>query len=115
MGVAARDAHRERAASPRRTLHADLAAVQSDELLHQRQAYAGSFVCSGARVFNPVEALEDAALFGLRYAYAGVPYRQFITLSGGLQRDYDLAFKSELERVRQEIEDNLLPHLAIDV
>ena len=53
-------------------LDAQLAAVQLDQLLHQRQADARSLVAAPALPLDAVEPLEDARQLVLRNADAGV-------------------------------------------
>ena len=47
---------------------------------------------------------------------AGVADRELHAPSAGVsQRDRDLALERELERVREQVENDLLPHVAIDI
>jgi hypothetical protein len=89
--------------------------VELRELLHQREADAAPFVGATARALDPMEALEEPRDLVRGDAGAGVAHRE---LGGGArlaQRDGDLARERELERVRDEIEDDLLPHPAVDI
>ena len=123
-----RDAVRGRCAAPQRqrdregrarpaalsTRHG--AAVQLDQLLHEREADAGALVRARPRALHAVEALEERAAA----RSAGMPMPVSRTASTAcvvatVQRDRDLAVEGELERVREEVEDDLLPHLAVDV
>ena len=93
----------------------DRAAVKFDEILHEREADAGALVCAGACVFDTVEPLEHARQLVSRYADTGVFDPQRDRPVGLPQRYGDPSLERELERVRQQIQDDLLPHLPIDV
>ena len=106
----------ERAALARALSTADRAAVQLDQLLHQRQADAGALVGAAARALDAVEALEDVRQLLGGNAGAGVAHRQLDAHCPVLPHgDGDLALERELERVREQVEDDLLPHVAVDV
>jgi hypothetical protein len=62
-----------------------------------------------------VEALEDARQLALGDAGAGVAHREHSLPALGADRDRDLAVESELEGVGDEIEDDLLPHVTVDI
>ena len=64
---------------------------------------------------DAVEALEDVRQLVCRDARAGVAHREFDVLPTPGQADGDLAREGELEGVREQVEDDLLPHLAVDV
>ena len=90
--------------------------MELDELLHQRQPDARPLVRAPARVLDAVEPLEDAVdLLGrnadARVAHRPAPRRRPRAASD----DGNLALEGELERVGQEVEDDLLPHLTVDV
>ena len=94
----------------------DRAAVQLDQLLHQREPDAGALVGAAARALDPVEALEEARQLGRGDADAGVAHRELDAApSAAPQRDRDLALEGELEGVGEQVQDDLLPHLAVDV
>jgi hypothetical protein len=57
---AARNAHHERGALAELALHCDRAAVELDQLLHQREADAAAFVAAAAHPLDAVEPLERA-------------------------------------------------------
>ena len=64
MRASERDVHDERASGADGTLHSHMAAVQFDQLVHERKANSRSFVGSGLRSFNAMKAelLERLAL-----------------------------------------------------
>ena len=72
--------------------------------------------CVRARLcFDAVETLEHARKLGLGNADARIGDPQLDEIGAALQGDRDAAFERELEGVRQQVEDDLLPHVAIDV
>ncbi len=102
---------------PDNTLDGDLAAMQPDQFLNQREADAAAFEAAALRALHAVEALEEPRQFLFGNADAGVAHLD----DGGpavgrdADRDRDLAGKGELEGVREQVQQNLLPHLAIDI
>ena len=52
---------------------------------------------------------------GRRNADAGVAHRQPRRATEFAQRHADLALEGELERVGEQVENDLLPHVAIDI
>ena len=105
----------ERRALARLALHAHVAAVQTGELVHERQADPGAFVRARLRMLHPVEALEHPRQIGRRDADAGVGDLQLGVRAAPAHGDANLAHERELEGVGQQIEDDLLPHVPIDV
>ena len=89
--------------------------MQPHQFLHEGQADARAFVRAGARVGDAVEALEEVRQLVCRDARPGVahPKRHVIPTPG--QADSDLAREGKLEGVREQVEDDLLPHVAIHV
>ncbi len=85
------------------------------ELLHECEADARAFMRSGARVLHAMEPLEDARQLGFRDAAAGIAHRKLHAIAEPSQRDGDFTVEGELERVGQEIEDDLLPHVPVHV
>ena len=92
-----------------------VAAVQPHQLVHQRQADARALVGARARALDAVEALEQARQLVLRDADAGVRDRQLDAVAARRAASRAIAaVERELERVRQQVEDDLLPHVAVD-
>ena len=101
--------------SPGSLVASIVAAVQLHELLHEREADAGAFVRAALRAFDAVEALEQPRQLVLRHADAGVrDLEQRRVAVARAARTATLPVERELERVREQVEDDLLPHLAID-
>jgi hypothetical protein len=110
-----RDRHRERRALPDRRRHVDRALVQLDELADEREPDAGALVRARPRGRDAVEAVEDARHLVVRDPGAGVAdleHRAIVVLA---QADRDLPGERELQRVRDKVEDDLLPRGPVDV
>jgi hypothetical protein len=61
-----------------------------------------------------MKAFEQARQLVLRHADAGVRDAQQRAFAIARQAQRDAAFERELERVREQVEDDLLPHVAVD-
>ena len=72
----ARQPDREGRADAGRALHADGAAVQSGQLVDERESDAASFVAARRHVPDPVEALEEVRQLGCRHTDAAVSHLQ---------------------------------------
>ena len=91
------------------------AAMQPHEIVHERQSDAGAFVRSRARALDAVEPLEDPRhLVGARCRRRCRAPTSDTLVAEIRQADLDAALKRELQRVREQVEDDLLPHRAID-
>ena len=64
---------------------------------------------------HPVEALEQRGRSASANADAGVADRSSTRSPRSAQRHADLALEGELEGVGEQVEDDLLPHVAVDV
>ena len=62
-----------------------------------------------------MEALEDMGQLGWRNTNAGVAHGKLDATSGVAKPHIDTAGKGKFESVRQEIEDDLIPHVAADI
>jgi hypothetical protein len=89
--------------------------VQIDQLLDERQSDAGPFMRAPAGALDAMKPLEDTRQFRFRDARARIAdaHHGKAVLLGHI--DTDMAFQSKFESVRDEIEDDLLPHLVIDI
>ena len=85
-----------------------------DQFLDQSEADARAFVGAAMGARHAMEALEQLRQFVGRDAGAGVAHGEDEMLVRLTQPHLDFAVESELEGVGEEIEDDLLPHLAID-
>ena len=86
-----------------------------DQLLHQRQPDARALVRARARALDAVEALEQRGS-----SSAGMPMPVSRPCSSTSRRATPatrviVPVERELERVREQVEDDLLPHVAVDV
>ena len=72
-----------------------------------------AFVGASRALLDPVEPLEQPRHLVGGDAVAGIPHRQLGGVPGLPQRDGDLALEGELEGVGEQVEDDLLPHLAV--
>ena len=100
-----------------RALDRDGAAVQPDQFLHQRQADAGALVGAAPLALDAVEALEQRAAArrpGCRRR-CRAPISSAPSPTPRAARRAMPPVEGELERVRQQVEDDLLPHVAVDV
>ncbi len=103
-----RDRRGERGADPRGALQRDAAAEQRGEPPHQRQAEPGAAHAALHRVLELAELLEDALLVLGRDADAGVGHRERDRVVAGRPRAHpDLAALGELERVREQVAQDL--------
>src|SRR5262249_28949780 len=84
------------------------------ELLHQREADARAFVRPALDAFDAIEALEKVWQLVLWHADPGVRDAQQRALAVARQAQRNMALERELQRVRKQVENDLLPHLAID-
>ena len=89
--------------------------MKLDDLVDERQADTAALVTAPARVLHAMEALEHARQLIRRDADTGVADRHLHRRARVADAHRDLAFERELESVRQQIENDLVPHLAIDV
>ncbi len=105
----------ERRAAVRRAVDGDRAPVQAHQLAHHRQPDSAALTRSRPRPLHAVEPLEQARQLVGRDAGAGVGDRQLRRAPVGAQPDPDAALEGELHGVGQQVEDDLLPHVPVDV
>ena len=92
----------------------DVAAVETSQFLDERQPDARPFMRARPTVLDAVEALEHAGQVCLGNANAGVGHLQLDAIAAPAQFHRNPALERELEGVRQQVEENLLPHIPID-
>ena len=112
---AQREQDRKDAALPGAALRRDGASVQPGELLHQGEPDAAPLVAPAFRAFRAVEALEEVRDVSLGDPHPRVRHPQPGLAFVEIQRHPDAAGEGELERVGDEVEDDLLVHLPIHV
>ena len=91
------------------------ATVNCRELADEREPDTGALVCPGAVLLHAVEALEHARQLRRRNADAGVGHPQNGVPVLPRERDSNLALERELQGVGEQVEDDLFPHVAIDM
>src|SRR5579863_9614093 len=93
--------------------HAHAPPVELDQLANQGETDACSFVGAACDTGHTMEALENAGKLDLRDTDAGVSDLECHGSRLIPHADGDLSLVGELERIGHEIEDDLLPHIAI--
>ena len=87
---------RESSASTHLAFDAQLAAVQLDELVHEREADARSLVTAPVQPLHTMEPLEDTRQLGLRNTRASIVNRKERPSIPGGHRDDDAAVSVNL-------------------
>ncbi len=109
------DRDREGRSSALHAPHLHIAAVQPGEFLDESQSNAGPFVGTPTGAFDAMKPLEKARKLVLRDPRSRVLDRQGDVPAGRLAQPHrDVALEGELEGVREQVEDDLLPHVAVD-
>jgi hypothetical protein len=88
--------------------------VELDQFLDQRETDARAFVGAGSRALDAMKALEQARPFGFRNPHPGVGDAQHHVRAFIAERHGNATLERELQRVRQQVEHHLFPHVAID-
>jgi len=109
------DRDREDAAVTDLALRAHRSAVQLGELADQREADAGALVAARPGAADPVETVEQQRLLLRGDADAGVAHREDGVAVRGEDPHDDPPGGGELDRVGEQVENDLFPHLAVDV
>ena len=91
------------------------AAVQAREFLHECEADAGALVGPRPNAFHAPEAFEEQRQVRVLDPDAGVGHGQPHVIAGIVERQRHAPVERELQCIRQEVEDDLLPHVGIDV
>jgi hypothetical protein len=112
---AERQAHRERRAAAELARRGDLAAVHLDDLVHEHEPDAGALVRAPLRARHAVEPLEHPRQLIGRDARAGVAHLDDRAVAVAPHDDADRALERELERVRDQVQHDLFPQIAVDV
>ena len=94
--------------------HPDGPAMQGDKLLDKGEPDAGSFVCPPPRAGDAVEPFEKPWHFRFGDAGSRIAHRQFDLIAHGTKANDDLSGHREFECVRHQVENNFLPHVAVD-
>jgi hypothetical protein len=98
-----------------RALDGDITSVQVDQFLYKRETNAGAFVCPRTGIANPVKPIEQAGQFTFRYAHSRVPHCKHRPAIFLQQTNLDFTRERKLQRIAQQVKNNLFPHLAIHI
>ncbi len=109
------DGYRERRPAPYFAFGLDAPAMKLDHLVDQGETNPAAFERAAASARHAMETLEQPReLFG-GHAVSRVLHYELHGTIGRPERNFDLAFERELQSIRDQIEDNLFPHLPVDV
>ncbi len=97
------------------TLHPDGSAMQLHQLAYQRKADSAALVRTRCGTLDAMKPLEQSRNLLRRDAHARIFDGQRYILAPGLQAHCNNAFKCVLEGIRQQVENDLLPHLPVDM
>ena len=93
----------------------DAPSVEAHQVADQREPDARPLVGPRTSAEHPVEALEEPGELVLGDAGTGVAHREHRLVPLHALPDGDLPLEGELQGVGEEIEDDPLPHVAVDV
>lgn len=114
MREALRDLHSKRSADTEGARHAHLSSVHPNELPDQCEADARSFVGPPCRARHAMEALEDTGKLALGYADAAIGDFEDHRFRALADSNRDTPLVGKFERVREQIENELLRQVAVD-
>jgi hypothetical protein len=92
----------------------DIPTVQAHQFLHEREPDARALLRPGASALDTVKPLEEARQFMLGNTDTGISDYELGHVANSVERDDDFSFECEFEGVRQQIQNDLLPHLTVD-
>ena len=107
--------HGEGCADAEPALDGDGTTVQFNEFLDQCQPNTGSFMAATPRAFHAPKSLEQVRQLALRNACPRVAHGQTRRRPIARNGDTNAAVKSRLECVRDQVQDDLFPHLPVDI
>ena len=110
----ARNRHCEGAADAHRALQIHVTPVQPDQFVDEGQSDPGTFMRSGGRQSDAMEALENPLSLVVRNSDAGVLNLQCHGVVHGFQRNCYLALERELESVGKQVQHYVFPQVTID-
>src|SRR5216684_6303510 len=108
------DADRKRTAPAFLTLHTHRPTVRPNQLLHEGQTNPRALVRARPRSLYSVKTLKQSRQLGFGDADARVGDREFHAVATPGERGTNPTIKGVLEGVREEVEDDLLPHIFVD-
>src|SRR5579885_113985 len=115
MGLAQRQSDNKRGALADLAFHGNRSAVLLHQFLDQGQPNAAAFMGSAPHIRHPMKSLEQAGYFFGWNADASIANAHLSSSVHLPQRDRYLAFKRELQGIREEVQHDLFPHLQIHV
>ena len=110
-----RQLHRKSSADSQAALYRNRAAMHIHKLLHESQAYAAALMAATARIFNAPEPLKQVMKLLFRDACSGVGDFEEGIRAVSRNGYSNFAFKRGLQGIREQIENNLFPHLPVNV
>ena len=100
---------------PNGAIHRYGAAVQLDQLLDEGQANSRSFLSTPDGAFDAMESFEHARQLRFGNADTAVFHNEHCVGTIGVDCNLDPAVQREFECIGDEVENDLFPHLAVDV
>src|ERR1700688_4060092 len=97
------------------TLDDNRAALEFDQFAHQRETDAGTLERAAARAFHAMEPLKDSRKLLDGNSDAGVGDRDLHLLASISHGHGDASGQREFEGIREQVENNLLPHLTVEI
>src|SRR5262249_8949774 len=88
--------------------------MKPDQLADERQADAASLVGARLKARDSMEALEQLRYLFLRNADARIAHLENGVVLVRAQANRDASLERVLERVRKKVQNDLLPHVAVD-
>src|SRR5688572_23189289 len=108
-----RDPHAEGASFTLRARSGYVAAVEPSKLPHEREPNAGPFEASSLCAVDAMKSLEDVWKLVGWYPDAGIPNGKLDLPLRRAKADLDLTFEGELERIRDQVENDLFPRYSV--
>ena len=115
MGPTEGHRHRELAPNADGARDLDVTPVQGNELRDESQPDPAALGRTALCMLDSVETIENTGQVGVRDSDASVGDTQHCRFSHASHRDLDCSLQRELERVRQQVENDAFPHVGIDI
>ena len=93
----------------------NLAAVQAHQFLHECETDSRALVSAAALIFDAMESFEHARQLRFGNADTAVFHNEHCVGTIGVDCNLDPAVQREFECIGDEVENDLFPHLAVDV
>src|SRR5579884_2191045 len=115
MVLSGRNKNCECASFPQAAAYIDGPAMQLGQFVNQSQANARALMSPAAGALYTMKPLENPRQLVLRNSRAGIRYGKFDPIFRGPESDFDFSVKGELERIGQEIQYDLFPHVTVHI